>query len=264
MKIRIIVSVVCFSVVMLSSSCISNKDTVLLQRKKNQLIDSIYDYRYKRPRDYRVRAYDILRVNVYSLYPMLSKNITPIFGDNRFGDSGLGENRPYDVSKEGTIDMPLVGKLYVKGKTTKEIESLFSSEISQYFDIDKIHIRVTVEGVFNFIGEVNRQLPMGIRPLNLIEAIAMVGGLPLTADRKNIEIIRQYPEGTKSYYVDLTDAKLIESPYYWLQPNDIINIRALPQKTWGVGVTGYSIFTTITSTFTALVSLYFTYLSILK
>jgi polysaccharide export outer membrane protein len=44
----------------------------------------------------------------------------------------------------------------------------------------------------------------------------------------------------------------MNSPYYYVQPNDLILINPLPQKSYGTGVTGLQSFTTILMVITAL------------
>lgn len=74
--------------------------------------------------------------------------------------------------------------------------------------------------------------------VTVLEAIANSGDITIIGDRKNVTIIRQYPYGTEMHDIDLTDIKAIESPFYYLQPNDYIYIKPLPQKSWGTGTTG--------------------------
>ena len=231
----------------------------LLQSSSNEIKNKKFDYLYTRPeKGYVVLPYDVVVLSVYSLYPTLSKNIVPIFGDSTY----QGEGAFYDVFEDGTVDIPLLGKIHVAGQTVKRIEKIILSKLSKFFDPEKLHVRVTLGGSVNFVGEVNTVIKILNRPLSLIEAVAMIGGLPLTCDRRKIEIIRQYPEGVKSYYVDITDARVMESKYYWLKPNDIVNLHPLPQKFWGVGVTGYSIFSTFATTLTTVTSLFFTYYAV--
>lgn len=240
-----------FYCIVFFTSCISRRDTVILQRNKHET-NAKYDYIYQRPDPYKVLPYDIIQVNIYSLYPTLADNIEPIFG----GD------RSYNVFEDGTIDMPLVGKVLVEGKTEKEIEKIMTKKISKFFDTEKLHIRVFLGGVVNFIGEVNAQLPIGRKPINIIEAISKIGGLPFTTNMKKIEIMRQYPKGTKSYFLDVTNANILSSKHYWLKPNDVIRTIPLPQKFWGIGTSGYSIFNTFASTISTIVSLFFTYFAL--
>ena len=83
--------------------------------------------------------------------------------------------------------------------------------------------------------------------VNIFEAIANVGEIPLTGDKKDVLIIRQYPQGQKIHHLDLTDIKVMNSPYYYIQPNDIIYVKPLVQKSIGTGETALSSITAIAS-----------------
>ena len=76
-------------------------------------------------------------------------------------------------------------------------------------------------------------------------------------NKKDVLIIRPYPGGNKIHHLDLTDSNIFQSQYFYIQPNDMIYVKPLPQKSWGTGQTGLQSFTTILSVFTALVSTYF-------
>jgi polysaccharide export outer membrane protein len=72
----------------------------------------------------------------------------------------------------------------------------------------------------------------------VLEAIANAGDITVVGDRKHVTIIRQLPQGASLHDIDLTDIKVMESPYYYLQPNDYIYVKPLKQKSWGTGKTG--------------------------
>jgi len=57
--------------------------------------------------------------------------------------------------------------------------------------------------------------------VNIFEALANVGDVALTGNRNEVMIIRQYPQGQEIHYVDLTDRAVMQSPYYYIQPNDM-------------------------------------------
>ena len=71
-----------------------------------------------------------------------------------------------------------------------------------------------------------------------MQAIANSGDITITGNRKAVTVIRQLPSGIEMHDIDLTDINVIQSPYYYLQPNDYIYIKPLKQKTWGTGKTG--------------------------
>ena len=87
-----------------------------------------------------------------------------------------------------------------------------------------------------------------------MEAIANSGDISITGDRRDVVIIRQYPLGQKVHHIDLTTIEAMNSPYYYVQPNDLILINPLPQKSLGSGTTGLQSLTTIISVATALVT----------
>jgi polysaccharide export outer membrane protein len=68
-----------------------------------------------------------------------------------------------------------------------------------------------------------------------MEAIANAGDITITGNRKAVTIIRKSPTGVQMHDLDLTDINVMNSPYFYLQPNDYIYIKPLKQKTWGTG-----------------------------
>src|SRR5690606_4780648 len=83
--------------------------------------------------------------------------------------------------------------------------------------------------------------------VNVFQAIANVGEITMTGDRKDVLIIRQYPQGQQIHHLDLTNVNVMNSPYYYIQPNDMIYVKPLKQKTWGTGTTGRETLTAIVS-----------------
>ena len=89
-----------------------------------------------------------------------------------------------------------------------------------------------------------------------MEAIANAGDINVIGDRKQVLIMRQIPQGTEMHTIDLTDVAVIQSPYFFLQPNDYIYVKPLKQKSWGTGTTGIQSFNTIITALTLLISTY--------
>lgn len=92
--------------------------------------------------------------------------------------------------------------------------------------------------------------------VTIMEAIANSGDITITGNRKEVQIIRKLPQGYETHYLDLTDAKSMNSPYYYLQPNDYIYIKPLPQKSWGTGTTGAQTLSAVVSAFTLVITTY--------
>ena len=71
--------------------------------------------------------------------------------------------------------------------------------------------------------------------ITIFEAIAMCGDLTVYAKRKDVVVVRQTPTGEQSISIDLTDKNVINSSVYYIYPNDLIYIRPMKAKNWGVG-----------------------------
>ena len=91
--------------------------------------------------------------------------------------------------------------------------------------------------------------------VSIIEAVAQAGDIPVTGDRKNVRIMRQYPDGVRVHKLDLTDINVVNSPFYFVQPNDVIIVDPLPQKSIGTGTTGLDTFRTTLTVITGLTSI---------
>jgi polysaccharide export outer membrane protein len=62
-----------------------------------------------------------------------------------------------------------------------------------------------------------------------MEAIANAE-ITITGNRKAVTIIRKSPTGVQMHDLDLTDINVMNSPYFYLQPNDYIYIKPSNKK----------------------------------
>ena len=220
---------------------------------------------------YRIQENDLLNIQVRPL----DKETAEYFNFDQGGRNGAGGAagagaagqgggnanlyfNGYSVDKDGYIHMPVFGKMYVAGLTIDELDELIQNNLKEYFAKDKVFVKVQLSGIrFSVIGEVRPgQYILYQNEANVFEALAMAGGIDLVGNRYNVQIVRQFPEGVKYFDIDLTKKSVISDPRYFIQPNDIINVRPLKQKSWGIGTTGFqtytAILTVVTSTLTLL------------
>lgn len=62
--------------------------------------------------------------------------------------------------------------------------------------------------------------------MSVLEALAQCGDLTIYGKRDNVLLIRQDAQGEKhTYRLNMNDANIINSPYYYLQQNDIIYVE---------------------------------------
>lgn len=233
----------------LSTSCIPHKDTVYLQNK-NTAIDST-QVMVEQQRPYRVQINDILNIRIKVLD---QQNVT-IF--NPVGEGNLDASGPerayfdgFTVDVHGNIRIPTLGKINVLGYTAEEIENALKEKLleEQFKETANIFITVKLAGLrFTANGEVGSPgtITLFQDRVNIFEAIANVGEIPVTGNKKEVQIIRQYPQGQQIHTIDLTDINVMKSPFYYIQPNDMIYVKPLRQKSIGTGKTAVETLGTI-------------------
>jgi len=261
MKRYIVVIVLVISI--LAPSCIPHKDTVYMQNKTTALDSLQVITETQTP--YRVQIYDILSIIVKALDQENVQIINPI-GDGNLTASS--EERAYfdgfTVDLHGEIRIPTLGKINVLGYTTEEIEQMIEKKLleEEFKETANIFVTVKLTGLrYTTMGEIGSGTKTLFQErVNIFEAIANSGGILVTGNLKDVLILRQYPQGQKVHHLDLTDINVMNSPYYYIQPNDIIYVKPLKQKAWGTGTNALQNLTT----FVTVLSIITTTLVLLK
>ena len=250
-----------FVLVLCLQSCIPVKDMVYLQKTDKSVVTPVNQINDKA---YRLQSNDILMINIKAVNPEL----VAIFQQND-GSSGVATQSEqgvyfngFPVDQQGNIRIPIVGNVNVIGLTLDETRLKIEQELLDKYFTEKANIFVTVKlaGLrITVNGEVGSPGTVVLfqEKANVLEALANAGDIQVTGDRKNVIVLRQYPTGMELHTIDLTDINALQSPYFYLQPNDYIYVKPLPQKSWGTGKTGVesltSIFTVLTLLTTVLI-----------
>lgn len=236
------------------SSCIPNKDLVYLQNKE-QATDSTLAITEKQ-KPYRIQINDILNIRVKALDQDNVQIFNPVGDENLNADS---DQRAFfdgfTVDLHGNIRIPVLGEINVLGYTTEEIEKMLEKKLleEEFKETANIFVSVKLTGLrYTVNGEVGNTGTHTIyQPrVNIFEALANAGDVEMTGNREDVLIIRQYPQGQKIHHLNLLDVSVMESPFYYIQPNDIIYVKPLKQKSWGFGTTGRETLITVVSVLT--------------
>lgn len=250
------------ALVLFAASCVPTDKLTYLQEEDRDGADSLY-YALQRT-EYRVQPNDILNINVRTYDEETAKlfNLQSQSGNNaaRGGDM-IFYLQGYSVDLKGYVSIPVVGKVYVQGKNIEEIKATVQEELDSYFKEGTVYINVQLAGVrFSVVGEVTQPGKYTVyqNQVNIFEALATAGDITIVGDRKEVYIVRQRREGVITYELDLTDANVLSKPEFFIQPNDIINVKPLPQKSTGIGTTGFQTFASIFGVLASTVTLVIT------
>lgn len=211
----------------LISSCRTQKDVLYFKN-----IDQVINESEEVYSDPVIQTGDALSIIVSAFDENLARpfNLSRPAGMGTTG-GGDGAQNPtnYVVSGNGEIEMPMLGSVQVLGMTRQELATLLEGRISEYLENPIVNVRfmnyrVTMLGEFNTPGIVNSDT----EKLSIIEAIANSGDMSYYAIRDSVMIIRTVDGIRTQAFVNLQDANLINSEYFYLKQNDIV--YALPTK----------------------------------
>ena len=232
-----------FSVLLVS--CVTSKKVNLLQEPGQHGIPSYMDtITYE---DYQVRVGDRLYVYVYSIDERVSKMFNPsgtgINSSQIRQSSSMGGSYDlytYLVLEDGSIDYPMVGRMAVRGMTTRDIKHALERELSTYVSGYGDHQMLSVEvnivrrsfSVISDKGSGTFTIPK--EKVTIYEALAMAGDIGDFGDRSKVRIVREVEGETCVKVFDVRSKDIINSEYYYIEPNDVIYIQRIKGQSFGV------------------------------
>ena len=233
--------IVVLTMVVLLGSCSSGKDVPYFQN-----IDEISLAGSKGLYDAKIMPKDMLTITVSTTDPAAAAPFNLSVG-NTVGASGQlsnggGNLQGYLVDNDGNINFPVIGHMHVQGMTKSQCQDMIREKLLPYMAATENPIvtvrmssyRVTVTGEVNSPGV----FPVTTEKMSIVEALAQAGDLTVYGKRDNIMLIREDETGQKKMVrLNMNDANLINSPYYYLQQNDIIYVQpnSVKAKNSGIG-----------------------------
>ncbi len=180
-----------------------------------------------------IKPDDVLQVNISSPNPEASSFFNTQGGSVVAGPVGSGATNSgtpapnsYLVDKEGGIDLPIIGRIEVKGLTTGAVKEAVKNKVAPYLKDPIVSVRLQNFKV-TVLGEVTRPANYIVpnERVSLLDAIGMAGDLTVFGRRENVLLIREV-EGEKTFTrLNLNDSKVFSSQYYYLQQNDILYVE---------------------------------------
>ena len=213
----------------LMSSCGSTKNIPYLKNSDTVTFDrSQYLY------DAKIMPKDEITISVNTTDPEASLPFNLLmqnaYQQGRSIASSGGTIMPYLVDTEGCINFPVIGRLHVAGLTKRECERMIQEKIKPYLSESEnpiVTVRMSSYSI-SVLGEVSKpgSYMVSREEINVFEALAQAGDLTIYGVRDRVKLIREDATGKKSMVtLNLNDANIVNSPYYYLQQNDVIYVE---------------------------------------
>ena len=200
------------------NSCIS-KNKVLYFQNIEKLSSQEQNINYNTI----IRPNDLLSITVSSQDPESVAIFNPVAGASnalRTSNDRLGE---YLVDAQGNIEFPYIGTLNVANKTRLEAINNLRKKINVYTKDPVINLRI-LNFTVSVLGEVTRPGTFTIpdERITVLEALGLAGDMTIFGERKTVKVIREL-DNSKTYgQLDFTNIEVVNSPFYYLQQNDIV------------------------------------------
>ena len=163
------------------------------------------------PPDHIIKANDNLFISVKTINP----EINELFSNNSGGNSSISNERfqslaeqyiyGYQVDSRGKVFLPIMGEVHLAGLTLAGAQNEIMRKAGEYLKDANIQVKL-LNFKISILGEVNNP---GVfynynNTLTILEAISMAGGSTEYGELRNILVMREVPQGTKTYHLDLT------------------------------------------------------------
>lgn len=161
----------------------------------------------------------------------------------------------YLVDPNGDIDFPILGKIHVEGMTRNKLVTYLTEEIGK--DVKDPIVYVAFRNYkFTVLGEVRSPGTYTIdsEKFNILQALGRAGDLNLTAQRQDILLLREVDGVLTHHRIDLRDKDILESPYFYLQQNDIIYVTPSATRI-ATATTATGIWSVILSSITTMIAI---------
>ncbi len=211
------------------TSCLNQKKITYFQPKVGSL-DTIMNS-ITQKRSFQLKPGNIINVGVNSISPDANTMFNPFLVMQPVNytyqqTNNLNPAIGYMVDNDGSISLPLVGKVKVSGLNTKEVADLITGKLEKYLVNPVVNVRMLNYNVA-VMGEVNKPSVYTIpnERITLPEVLSLAGDLTIYARRDNVLVIRENDGKRLFTRIDLTKRDFFDSPYYYLQPNDVVYVE---------------------------------------
>jgi len=204
-------------------SCRSSKDLIYLKDAENDHII------HGGAKEYMLKSGDILYVSIKSTNPEVNVLFNPEsnmevnteYGFQRYTTPSGAYLYGYELDLDGNINLPMLGKIQVSGVTLTQVQSVVQKKADEFLKdaivkVKLLNFKITIAGEVrnpNVYYNYNNSI-------TIMEALAMANGNTDFASIKKVMVIRQIPQGEKTYMLDLSSKNAYLSEAFYLQPND--------------------------------------------
>jgi polysaccharide biosynthesis/export protein len=160
----------------------------------------------------------------------------------------------YTIDKEGYLHLPVIGNFKVVDKTLSEVSTVLKDSLSHVLNHPVVSVKL-VNRYVSVLGEVRNpgHFTYSQDKLSIYDAIGLAGDITIYGNREQVILVRNENGENMRINVDLTKSEILSGEYYNLRPNDIVYVKPLRKRFWGMSQFPYAV---ILSTITTALLIY--------
>ncbi len=199
---------------------------------------------------YHLKPYDYLYISIKTTDQDVNSMFSEFLQTVNIRSSGLSQPNyyltGYMINDSGYIYLPIFGMLYAEGKTVEEFQNELQQTVNKILADAVVNVKLISYDVY-FVGEVNTRVTFYKDRVNIFEAISQIGGLPQSADKHRVYVLRRSDSSYRVITLDLTRKNIFDNKNFYLQPNDIVYVRPRPVSLAKIQIQDYFIFVSLVS-----------------
>lgn len=209
------------------SGCVRNEYR-LFRTDQSYRNDSIQTLLKEDNPTFTIRQNDIIELNVYT-----SKGERIIDPDNEYLIASQSSVAPitkpeqYLVQKDGTVFLPMIGRIKLDGFSLRTVDSVLSSRYDAFYKDSYVKTQIINKRIIVIGPTGAKVIKLENEEVNLVEAMALYGGITMEMHSDRIRLIRGNPSNPDVQLINLSTIEGMRSAQHKLLPGDIIYIEPI-------------------------------------
>ena len=231
------------------SSCVTQHEVEYLQDKDKRIKSfseaTVQDYKLK-PDDelyIQINSMDEAAANVFSGSGNQSSSVS--MGMSPYGASLIS----YSIDKKGYVILPIIVNILVKDKTILQVTEILKDSLNNILNQPIVSVKL-VNRYISVLGEVRTpgHFPYSQEKLTIYDALGLAGDITEYGNRSSVILARNEDGKNLRVNINLNKSEVLASNYYYMRPNDIIYVKPMRKKFWGMREFPFQIILTTLST----------------